>query len=483
MKAKKALKTLHKRLGATNEYKAGATDIESTYLDTDERLDTLEKNNPGDVLMNRVSAIEANTHINLNKHNLQVEAMLTAESFKHQNMVFDDLSDATGIDAAKSIDILHDKVVGKVGIAVGKDAAEVVTVAEELTESPTMVALSFTGNSNLKNTVPLDLTQGVHTNTEIVNGKIQLKRIGTTGTAYTDNVMPAMTSNTSPSGVVDASTGTSQLPWKAFDGTTTNAWVSNVGTKTGWISYKFPSPKTIVKYTLLSQVTTRMPRKWNFEGSNSGSSWTILDSQLFSAWVQDVSEEFTFANSSAFTTYRINVSEHNGDASYLAIAEMQMMESAVQNLYSPSGSYESPVLDLGENFKSLYKLENTSVTPVGTSLTVSVASSHDGVSFTAYTPINTDGTIATAPGRYVKVKIELKASGAAKETVAHDFLEIERSNFQENEYILFDGSAKLKTAYSNAMIMDSRYVDSGTLLKSTINKNSFKSIEKVEVGE
>ncbi|MGE5328915.1 MAG: hypothetical protein ACM3KR_05355 [Deltaproteobacteria bacterium] len=74
---------------------------------------------------------------------------------------------------------------------------------------------------------------------------------------YTNNVIPAMTSATTPTGEVTAS-GTNcddAFPWKAFDREITyfsetgyHGWVLQA--TTGWIQYHFPTAKTITKYRI-----------------------------------------------------------------------------------------------------------------------------------------------------------------------------------------------------------------------------------------
>lgn len=319
MKAKKAMKEFKDRLGE------GVQDI---HPNVKTRLEELEKKDPGTILNKRVSALEANTAVNLNKHNLKVKAITQHDKFKMSELVYDDLADATGIDAGKSKGHAHDPQGKKFQVAAGQSKAEVITVAEPVNAN--QFAISFAGNGANYDKVSVPLTGGTYNNTEIVNGKLQL---------------------------------------------------------------------------------------------------TVVDSVS----------------------------------------------------YNKTGSYESPVIDLGDNFKELYKVEEVFDAPAGTGKQVLVSSSADGLSFSEYLPLNSDGTIATPSGRYVKIRVELTAGGSTKETLVHDFTAEERSAFQDNEHVVFDGAAKMKTDYQLPMEADASYAEAGTLLKTTLNKSVFRTFEKVEV--
>ncbi|MEI2284342.1 hypothetical protein [Paenibacillus polysaccharolyticus] len=148
---------------------------------------------------------------------------------------------------------------------------------------------------------------------------------------YRDNAIPAMISNTSPSGIVESSSTYSTFyPWKAFDRIIDqNGWVTASGVLAGWLSYEFASPKTISGYSLKTGTTpvNRPPKTWTFEGWNGGQ-WTILDSRINEP--NFASEEFRFYrfnNNQAYKKYRINVTANQGAGDFLAIGDFGMYES------------------------------------------------------------------------------------------------------------------------------------------------------------
>lgn len=481
MKAKKAMKELKDRLGE------GVQDI---HPNVKTRLEELEKKDPGAILNKRVSALEANTAVNLNKHNLKVKAITQHDKFKMNELVYDDLADASGIDATKSRGHAHDPQGKKFQVAAGQANAEVVTVAEPVTAN--QFAISFVGNGANYDKVSVPLNGGVFNNTELVDGKIQLKVVGNINNG-TQLATPKMASNTAPSGKVSASSylNTNYQPFMAFNQVSSpladNTWMSASGQLKGWLEYEFSTPKIIKQYNIMLpfQNPSIAPKSWTFEASNDGVTWTILDNQVnVTNWDGSVNPNFIsfpLTNQGAFLKYRINISQNNGSTYYVAIGELELIEDKASSIYSPSGSYESPVMDLGDNFKELYKVEEAFTVPEGTGKKVLVASSRDGLTFSEYLPLNSDGTIATPSGRYVKIRVELTAGSSTKETLVHDFTAEERSAFQENEHVVFDAAAKLKINYEYSMELDTKFVQVGTLFKKTINKSLFKSVEEIEV--
>lgn len=148
---------------------------------------------------------------------------------------------------------------------------------------------------------------------------------------YTENLIPVMTSNTSPSGIASASGVTNEyLPYKAFDGKVTNldCWYSNKNT--GWLAYEFLEPQIVSKYTITGLYTNAhanlyAPVSWTFEAWD-GNVWKVLDTRSgITGWQDNVKKEFFFENSIAYKKYRINVSKISGPYEQVMIGEMEMM--------------------------------------------------------------------------------------------------------------------------------------------------------------
>jgi len=152
------------------------------------------------------------------------------------------------------------------------------------------------------------------------------------------NIIPAMTSNTAPSGVASASSmiNGSFPAWKAFDhsnapAVSTDRWVPAAVVE--WVQYQSPVARIITQYAVSNQGYTGdgpyAPKSWTFKGSNDGSTWVTLDTQInVTSWAatHGVRLVFAFANTTAHFYHRLYITASN-DANYVAVGELEMMES------------------------------------------------------------------------------------------------------------------------------------------------------------
>jgi hypothetical protein len=80
-----------------------------------------------------------------------------------------------------------------------------------------------------------------------------------------------------------------------------------------YVTVQFPNPKVVKRYgiqgkTTVSGAIMQAPRIWNFEGSNDGISWTVLDSKPFQYTLDDnVMHYFELSNTNSYTFYRIYI--------------------------------------------------------------------------------------------------------------------------------------------------------------------------------
>lgn len=163
---------------------------------------------------------------------------------------------------------------------------------------------------------------------------------------YTDDLIPTMTSNTTPSGIVSASSywSNNHLPWASFNDYIAplgDGWFTAEGQTTGWLAYEFPDIKIISKYTITPRTTNgntiankgETPKNWSFEGYNlETNQWDILDTQSnITDWIAGKKKEFTFNNSKGYKQYRINITANNGYNRFVGFGEMEMMEKINTN--------------------------------------------------------------------------------------------------------------------------------------------------------
>lgn len=127
-----------------------------------------------------------------------------------------------------------------------------------------------------------------------------------TNAAVTDSgLVPTMTSDTTPSGVVSASSvlNTSLYqPWKAFDKNNSTGWASTTAGPPQWLEYEFPSPTVVDRYVLLA-TNTDAPVTWEFQAWD-GSSWVVLQS-IVNAPKVSTPTTYNFTNTTAYSRYRM----------------------------------------------------------------------------------------------------------------------------------------------------------------------------------
>jgi hypothetical protein len=140
---------------------------------------------------------------------------------------------------------------------------------------------------------------------------------------------PIMTAPSLPSGIAAASSFNTFEPWRAFNQTTSDTWTCT-GTNTGWLSYQFPTTKIIKRYIIKGSVSNSFtaPKTFTFEGSNDGTSWTVLQT-VTNALITTTSPYVSpiLANTTAYLYYRINVTAVNSLGQPVVISEFEMTES------------------------------------------------------------------------------------------------------------------------------------------------------------
>ncbi len=115
-----------------------------------------------------------------------------------------------------------------------------------------------------------------------------------------------------------------EIAENATDGDANTKWLTF--TTTGWLQYKLSEPKTVVTYALTSanDEPRRDPRDWTLSGSQDGATWTALDSRTGQSFEsRQQTKLFTFANTTAYLYYRLDVTA-NGGAPIVQLADLQL---------------------------------------------------------------------------------------------------------------------------------------------------------------
>lgn len=71
------------------------------------------------------------------------------------------------------------------------------------------------------------------------------------------------------------------------------------------------------------------PKAWTLEGSNDGSSWVILDTQTSqTAWADGEERTFNIANGTAYSRYKLNITQNNGNLSVISVVRFAVYPAA-----------------------------------------------------------------------------------------------------------------------------------------------------------
>lgn len=144
--------------------------------------------------------------------------------------------------------------------------------------------------------------------------------------------LATMTGNSAPSPQV--ATASSELSgyeaFKAFD--KANVGLSNLfstnSVASAWVAIDTGGNPVLWSYSVQNRgdgsELTGSPRDWTLEGSDNGSSWTVVDTRTSqTSWTAGQVRSYTLSVGVRFRHYRLNVSANNGSA-FLQIGELRL---------------------------------------------------------------------------------------------------------------------------------------------------------------
>ncbi|SFJ65967.1 hypothetical protein SAMN02799624_05427 [Paenibacillus sp. UNC496MF] len=156
----------------------------------------------------------------------------------------------------------------------------------------------------------------------------------------------------------------------------------------------------------------------------------------------------------------------------LVNGKLQLKKLGVDS-YFPSGTWESNVTDLGKGW-----IETGAVSMSGSVVSWEVATSANGQTFSEYAALKLD---SPPEARWVKFKATLTNPAGPTDPVSLDFNQGDAQNtFVLDEYAEANGTLHLKTSYAPDVDNEGA-LEASNLFSVTLNKVTFKSIEKVSV--
>jgi hypothetical protein len=152
--------------------------------------------------------------------------------------------------------------------------------------------------------------------------------------AETTQSLPAMTSNSLPSGHVasfgSGSNAATAEPYRAFDQASSRAFTSTIPDT---LIRQVPSAIKVASYRITSSSIdteiNRAPTAWTLQGSNNGSSWTTLDTRSGVSWSAGANVQQTFeidlGSRGSYTYHRLNFTALNGSTAFV-INELEFFQ-------------------------------------------------------------------------------------------------------------------------------------------------------------
>jgi len=299
-----------------------------------------------------------------------------------------------------------------------------------------------------------------------VNNTAGRGSVTTGSTVYGSTLIPAMTSDSAPTGTASASTELSGFSaYRALNASVGN-WIAN-DTQTGYLQYEFAAPTVINGYALTPYYydgsSGRSPSAWTLEGSNDGSSFATLDTQTYSSWspyTAPVPVYWRFANTTAYLYYRLNITADGGN-SYLGLGLMQLFQ-VVSNpattrisalaLASGSTSYAVPAIT---SCMPAYG-ESVSMTILGSGLTGATAVTVNGVSCTSVVVVNDGEITCVSPASFTTGPVSVTTPGGTAVSVGNTgpaALAPSVENSYQSAALGTTGDATINTGGTNRLIL------------------------------
>ncbi|MEK4661987.1 hypothetical protein MHH93_08835 [Priestia sp. FSL H7-0729] len=149
------------------------------------------------------------------------------------------------------------------------------------------------------------------------------------------NIVPPMTSYTSPSGVVSYNgQNGAYYAYKAFDRSQGTFYGTYRVTNT-WVSYRFPTSVKLAGYSMYCLENNSPPRSWVLEASNDAVTWDLIDTRndyVVVSWANNRKVTFNIAPNKAYLNYRVRVTRNN-TSEVINIHEIEFMDWVYDHKY------------------------------------------------------------------------------------------------------------------------------------------------------
>ncbi|MDQ0044276.1 discoidin domain-containing protein [Variovorax boronicumulans] len=134
-------------------------------------------------------------------------------------------------------------------------------------------------------------------------------------------------------GTANDSAGNATNAKRAFDRNSQPQWLYE-GT-TGWLQYDLGHSERVQRYSVMSgsddDVVPRDPKDWQFQASNNGATWTMLDTQTDQVLAERLElKTYAIENPASYRYYRLNITANNGDGTFTGLSELRLFAPGPQ---------------------------------------------------------------------------------------------------------------------------------------------------------
>lgn len=146
------------------------------------------------------------------------------------------------------------------------------------------------------------------------------------------------------------------------------------------------------------------------------------------------------------------------------------------NYFQDQGTAIWSDVDLGQFVVGSIKVIYTAV--LSTNVLIETATSPDRITYSAYEPLSSDGSVISPVARYLRVRVTLVGQRTNRGQFINEFSDAEKTQFDET--ILFsNGSISSPNNRNFALTAETTWNDGGYMYRFSIDKSKFKSFFSV----
>ncbi|MDY8021293.1 hypothetical protein [Paenibacillus polymyxa] len=161
----------------------------------------------------------------------------------------------------------------------------------------------------------------------------------------------------------------------------------------------------------------------------------------------------------------------------LQLIELQKSDTG-KIVYASSGSWQSDMIQIADKIKSFEKVvKNTIVNGTTSTFKIYTQSSIDGIEWSPYLEVGTDGSIQSPTNTYARIKIVLFSSPTENLSFTVDDF---NDNRYTNDYLNTSNDyLEMKRNYTFDYVADLTWSEDGHLYRKTIDKAIWKKVDSI----